>query len=167
MTAQMSEKLIYQSETLALCSQPLAYFLEMAAIPWKFKAPHTALWRGYVGTWRIEADRLYLVGLSGWTSETERAPSKQVGLGDLFPGYPDGVFAHWFTGELRCPRGGLLEYVRGGFSSGYEEDLFLQVRRGVLLGERVVQNGTAAPGAPKGYAIAAWTTLGKGGRNDR
>ena len=167
MTAQMSEKLIYQSETLALCSQPLAYFLEMAAIPWKFEAPHTALWRGYVGTWRIEADRLYLVGLSGWTSETEQTPSKQVGLGDLFPGYPDGVFAHWFTGELRCPRGGLLEYVRGGFSSAYEEDLFLQVRRGVLLGERVVQNGTAAPGASKGYAIAAWTTLGKGGRNDR
>lgn len=160
MTAQASEKLMYQGETLALCSQPLALFLGVAAIPWRFEAPSTALWRGYVGTWCIEADRLYLVGLSGWTKGHRQGSLNHVGLGDVFPGYPDGVFAHWFTGELRCPRGALLKYVHSGFASEYEEDLFLEVRRGVRLGERVVRNGVAAPGAPEKYSIAGFTTFG-------
>lgn len=83
---------------------------------------------------------------------------REVGLGHLFPEYPDGVFAHWYTGELRCPRGALLKYAHGGFLSVYEEDRFFLVQRGVAIGERVVQNGTAKPGAVHGYAIGAMTT---------
>jgi len=162
MTAQASEKLIYKGETLSLCSQPLGHFLEMAAIPWRFVAPSTALWRGYVGTWCVEGDRLYLAKLGGWVKEHELADRKQVGLDALFPDYPDGVFAHWFTGELRCPRGALVEYVHGGFLSTYEEDLFLRVQRGIVLDERVIRNGIAIPAAPEGYSLAAMTIVGKG-----
>jgi hypothetical protein len=83
-----------------------------------------------------------------------------AGMEKLFPGYLNGVFAHWYTGELRCPRGALLKYVHGGFHSVYEEDLFLRVQRGVLIDERIVRNGTAPPNAESGYLIKAWTTFG-------
>ncbi len=106
MTAQFSEHLIYQGKELTLCTQPLGPFLEFSGSTLKFEATCTALWRGYVGTWAIENDRLYLVKLSG--NVVTDGQEQEVGLEALFPGYPDGVFAHWFTGELRCPRGALL-----------------------------------------------------------
>ncbi|MFZ4711843.1 MAG: hypothetical protein ACOYMH_18585, partial [Zwartia sp.] len=65
-------------------------------------------------------------------------------LADVFPDYPNGVFAHWFTGELRCPQGERLRYVHRGFDSKYEKDLFITVRSGVVIGERLVVNGVAA-----------------------
>jgi len=55
----------------------------------------------------------------------------------------------------------LLNYVHGGFASTYEKDLFLQVRRGVVLQERVVVNGQGEPQAPQEYLLAGMTTFGK------
>ena len=71
------------------------------------------------------------------------------------------VFAHWFTGELRCPSGALLHYVHGGYGSTYESDLFLRVQRGVVLEERTVVNGQAEPDASKEYLLAGMTTYGR------
>lgn len=143
MTAQFSERLIYQGKELMLCSEPLGPFLEFSASTLKFQYPHTALWRGYVGTWRIENDRLYLIKLDGWVFADN--VTREVGLDALFPDYPDGVFAHWFAGELRCPIGAMLRYVHGGYGSTYENDLFIRVKQGVVLSERVVVNGKADP----------------------
>jgi hypothetical protein len=49
----------------------------------------SACWRGYQGTWEIRENRFYLAGLSG-------------GL-QLRPGEP--IFADWFSGVLRVPKG--------------------------------------------------------------
>lgn len=155
MTAQFAEHLIYQGKELALCAEPLGSFLESAASTLKFHADCTALWRGYIGTWSIENDRLYLVALKGSVLTDDKI--SEVGLEALFPDYPDGVFAHWFTGELRCPSGALLNYVHGGYASTYERDLFLRVQRGVVLEERIVVNGQAEPDASKEYRVALWT----------
>ena len=159
MTAQFAEKLLYQGQELTLCAEPLGPFLEFSGSTVKFCANCSALWRGYVGTWAIENDRLYLVKLSG--NVVTDGQEHEVGLEALFPGYPHGVFAHWFSGELRCPSGALLNYVHGGFASTYEKDLFLQVRRGVVLQERVVVNGQGEPQAPQEYLLAGMTTFGK------
>ena len=141
MTAQFSEKLIYQGQEHMLCSEPLGDFLKYSGSIVKFHGTNTALWRGYVGTWTIEADRLYLTGLRGHVLQDGKV--LEVGLDALFPAYPKGVFAHWFTGELRCPSGQQLKYVHGGFNSTYERDLFLRVQRGVVVDERNVVNGVA------------------------
>jgi len=158
MTAQFTETLLYQGEKLSLCTEPLAMYLETSNSRIKFDAEWTACWRGYQGTWAIEGDRLYLVKLEG-TSRTGAGWLKRS-LADLFPDYPDGVFAHWYTGELRCPRGKLLKYVHGGYASGYEQDLFIDVERGVVVGERSVVNGVAEEGASTGYTVAASTSTG-------
>jgi hypothetical protein len=143
MTAQTPENLIYQGEQLTVCTEPLARFPGIYPVQPPYEYPSTSLWRGYIGTWSIESDRLYLKALQRWRHEDGQLTV--VGLEDLFPGYPNGVFAHWFTGELRCPRGALLKYVHGGYLSKYEEDLFISVKRGVVIDERIVRNGTAAP----------------------
>ena len=143
MTAQFSEHLLFRGEKLSLCTEPLAEYLETGGNRIKFDAEWTACWRGYVGTWAIEGERLYLVKLSG-TSSTCAGLIKRT-LADLFPDYPDGVFAHWYTGELRCTKGQLLKYVHGGYASRYEQDLFIDVVRGVVVAERVVVNGVAEP----------------------
>lgn len=141
MTAQFSEHLLYQGQELTLCTTPLGPFLQFSGSALKFQYTSTALWRGYVGTWSIENDRLYLVRL--WGNVVTGGQEHDVGLEALFPDYPDGVFAHWFTGELRCPSGALLNYVHGGYASTYERDLFFRVWRGVILEERLVINGQA------------------------
>jgi hypothetical protein len=159
MTAQVPEKLLFEGEELDLCNEPLELFIEKTPTTVRFMSAHTALWRGYVGTWEIEEDRLYLKSLDA-TIEGEKG-YEEVGMERVFPEYPNGLFAHWFTGELRCPQGALVKYVHGGFGSVYEKDLFFKVKKGVVVDRRVVINGQAPPGAPKDYHIAALTTIAK------
>jgi hypothetical protein len=158
MTAQATEILLFEGEELSLCNEPLGPFIENNKMDFQFSAPHTALWRGYIGTWAIEHDRLYLKSLEG-TILSEKSGLEDVGLERIFPGFPDGVFAHWFSGELRCAQGALLKYVHGGFGSVYERDLFFKVKKGLVLDRRVVVNGKAEEGAPEGYHISALTTI--------
>lgn len=158
MTAQSSETLLLRGEKLSLCTEPLAEYLESSGNPIKFDAQWTSCWRGYGGTWTIEGNRLYLVKLKG-TSRTETGWVERS-LADLFPDYPDGVFAHWYTGELRCPKGKLLQYSHGGYASRYEQDLFIEMVRGEVVAERLVVNGIGEPDATEGYAIAASTSTG-------
>ena len=159
MTAQAAEILLYEGEELSLCNEPLELYIEKMPMKVRFMAPNTALWRGYVGTWAIEADRLYLKSIDA-TIEGEKG-YEEIGMGRVFPEYPNGLFAHWFTGELRCPQGALLKYVHGGFGSVYEKDLFFKLKKGVVVDRRVVINGQAPQGAPKDYHIAALTTIPK------
>jgi hypothetical protein len=136
MTAQVSEKLLYEGKSIFLFSEPLSLYLMQNQI--RFTSPHTANWRGYVGTWEIiEADgaeRLYLVGI-----EAHKDYETILTLPDLFPGF-DKVFAHWFTGELRCPQGSLVEYVHMGYASTYEYELFLEFKQGVLVHKYAIHN---------------------------
>ncbi len=160
MTAQASELLIHQGQELSLCETPLDDYLASSGRHIEFEATSTALWRGYVGTWEIINNRLYLVALSSCMLVDNK--HTDVALQDVFPQYPEGLFAHWYSGELRCPRGKLLNYVHGGYMSTYEEDLFINVQIGIVTGERVVVNGKAQEDAPQGYAVAASLHFGKG-----
>ena len=104
MTAQVSERLIYGGKEIPLFTNPLSLYLKNTGT--RFESPHTANWRGYVGTWEIleceGVERLYLVDLYAHKTYEEI-----LSLSDVFPGH-DKVFAHWFTGELRCPQGAQL-----------------------------------------------------------
>ena len=138
MTAQVSEKLIYHGKAIMMFTNPLGPYLQANNI--SFASPHTANWRGYVGTWEIKGseeagERLYLIEL-----KAHRSYEDIVGLEEIFPGFPNGVFAHWFSGEIRLPQGNLLKYVHGGYASQYEFDLFLEIKKGVVTNQRAVHN---------------------------
>ena len=160
MTAQAAEALIYKGERLSLCSTPLGTYLQTTPSSLRFCSTSTALWRGYVGTWTIEGGRLYLVKLRAYVDKDQRV--EEVDLSYLFPDYPDGVFAHWYTGELRCPMGGLLNYVHMGYGSKYEQDLFIEVESGIVLSERIETNGLGTGNGGTGYVLGVITTFGRG-----
>ena len=72
MTAQIPETLHFHGEKLSLCGCPLGSYLGLAGIQLEFRAPMTCLWRGYVGSWEIVDDRLYLIDLHGKLADAAR-----------------------------------------------------------------------------------------------
>lgn len=84
----------------------------------------TACWRQYIGTWKIQDEKFYLVTLSG----------KYKLIGD------EPIFADWFTGVLRIPKGKLLHYVHMGFGSVYEQEVHLKIEAGMVTASRTTDN---------------------------
>lgn len=82
----------------------------------------TACRRKYQGLWEIRDGYLYLLKLRG----------KYHVIGD------EPILASWFSGTLRVPQGALINYRHSGFSSEYEENIYLEIKDGKLLGQRVV-----------------------------
>ena len=127
MTAQISEILHYQGRKQRMCTEPLGDYFALAGIEPRFEVSCTALWRGYVGEWSVIEGRLYLIGITGTL-----AGDKPASLETFFPGFPDRVFAHWYSGQVRLPMGQQLEYVHGGYASTYEQDLLIDFDQGVV-----------------------------------
>lgn len=132
MTAQIHENLILDGEetSIAFCPPlPLGHPRLIEADdaeaarddPFVFS---TACWRRYVGTWEIKEGRFFLVSVRG----------KYRLLG------PDPLFADWFTGVLRIPKGKMLHYVHMGFASVYEQEVHIKIENGVVVASRVIDN---------------------------
>ena len=135
MTAQIGENLTYDGETYSMCSEPLGQFFSLGGKSPSFAAMHTACWRGYVGEWEVVDGRLYMVGLAGSLED-----GTEANLETVFPGFPDRVFAHWYSGTIRIPQGEMLEYAHMGYESTYERDLLLKFEKGCLTESSVRVN---------------------------
>jgi hypothetical protein len=160
MTAQISEKLLFEGEKHAMCTNPLGDYSALGGDLPRFASNCTALWRGYVGTWEIVNDRLYLIELSG-----ELESGQDADLETVFPGYGQRVFAHWYSGVIRLPQGKMLKYIHMGYSSTYERDLLLEFTKGVLISRRVKVNGVAEDeNAKEGYSVGAMTVFARESR---
>ncbi|MDB4516635.1 hypothetical protein N9089_03460 [Crocinitomicaceae bacterium] len=123
MTAQAHEKLIIDGEetSMAFCP-PIPE--DDPRIEYKPDGIMcSGCWRGYVGTWEIANGKFYLKDLSG---------DFQLAVGPLF--------AQWFSGVLRVPRGEMLHYVHMGFGSVYEEELHIKIEKGHVVKTRVLDN---------------------------
>lgn len=143
MTMQIPENLWYQGEEHCFRETPLKQFEEMGG-----KIPHSgilcsALWRGYVGTWEVRDDRFYLIGI-----DTTLFDGRGLVLNDYFPGFPDRVFAHWYTGTICVPQGEVIRTGRPMFFPTHEQDLFLTFERGRLIDRKIRVNGVANPNLP-------------------
>ena len=138
-----------------MCNNPLSDYFALSGVKAPFKFRSTALWRGYVGTWEIVDDRLYLVELKGTL-----AGGIEASVATIFPEFPNRVFAHWYTGTIRLPGGKLLRYVHGGYRSIYELDRLLEIEHGVLKNTQLRHNGTAPlESGAAGYQLGGMTVL--------
>ena len=163
MTAQFSERLHYNGEDLPMCTNPLSDYFAMGGVIPGFESNCTALWRGYVGSWEIVDDRLYLIGISG-TIEG----GVDASLATIFPDFPDRVLAHWYSGTIRIPQGKQLEYVHMGYGSTYERDVLLDLERGIVKKTRLRHNGKSEyETAPEGYEVGAMTVFARARSSDR
>lgn len=162
MTAQTEERLRYQGEDVAMCTNPLCEYFAMGGFNPRFEPESTALWRGYLGRWEIVDGRLYLVELHGTLED-----GTEASVATIFPDFPDRVFAHWYAGTIRIPQGKQLKYVHMGYGSTFERDLFLDLERGVVKNTRVRHNGTAeSDSAPESYEVGAMTVFPRAKNDD-
>ena len=135
MTAQSPEMLILDGQTHAVCAEPLARYLRSAGVDRIFRATNSACWRGYIGTWEVIDDRLYLAAIEGNLESGEMA-----NLETIFPNTTGPVFAHWYSGVLRIPQGEMFNYVHGGYESFFEKNLLLEFEAGLLISRHIKAN---------------------------
>ena len=113
MTVQIAEKLIYDGQTYELHTEPLRSYLYKHPIE-RISDTYivsTNCWRGYVGHWSIEDDKLYLVEL-----DCLEFPHRNA-LDKLFPGQKK-VFAEWFSGTISTTLDDMYMYFEFEFKKG-------------------------------------------------
>jgi hypothetical protein len=140
-TAQAPDYVIVDGERIALHTNPLSKWLEQhpGAMP-EPKFVSTGNWRGYVATFEVAGDRLWLRHVEvrePGPDDAEGRPTwvKTDLLRTLFPGDAP-VAADWYSGALVAPRGKLVEYVHMGYGSQYERYTVLSFRAGVVTARR-------------------------------
>ena len=129
MTTQIDEFVIINGNKGWMSSHPLIpkehpriYERSPQEVPSGFRT--TACRRGYLGTWEIRDDRIYLVRLSG-----------RLQLRGCTP-----VFADWVSEVLRVPMGEVLYELHGGPGAIHEKDLHIKVKNGVVVSFRTIKN---------------------------
>ncbi len=136
MCHQTGERITYDDKNLSMFSEPLeSYFSDEHPRP-NFYARLTSCYRGYVGSWKIEENRLYLLELDG--DIISECPSGEVkyrpiDLIDVLTASESPVFANWYSGELRIVDGKCTSYIHAGYLSSYETEIILNVEKGVVI----------------------------------
>ena len=130
-TGQIPDKIIYKGKEYMLYPIPMGiYFEKYPERRPKSEEESTDLWRGYVATFEITKNKLYLKDIrvldnGGWKSvRKEVFPRKRT------------VKVDWMTGLLEMPSGKLINYVHMGFSSSYEHYTILEMKKGKLVKEK-------------------------------
>jgi hypothetical protein len=154
MTAQIPDRIIVYGEAMPLCTTPLCAYFDLVGNKPALEPVSSALWRAYIATWEILGERLYLVGIEA----TFRA-GRYAMLDDFFPGFPERVFAHWYSGVLRIPQGALLQYAHAGFASQTERDLLIDVEAGMVIGRTTRVNGIADTEATVSSSADAFSAI--------
>lgn len=81
----------------------------------------TACWRGYIGTWEIQNDQLYLVDIAGCYQMIDSNP----------------IFADWVSGLIRVPQGKLVYSERSG-AKIYEQEIYLRIEQGKVIESTII-----------------------------
>lgn len=132
-TGQIPDFLIYQGDTLAIYSNPLEAYFEkkggraMGEIDFEKGSHCTALWRGYVGTWKIENDSLFLVSI-----ETDYCSNNPIEIDIANEFGSNRIFADWVSFEVINPFGKQIKYIHQGYESVYEYERGFEFVEGKL-----------------------------------
>lgn len=134
-TAQEPDKIIYHGKEYGLYSNPLQSFFEKNPdrLP-QNEVRSSALWRGYVATFEVIENELYVKDIQmqyrDTISKVHPFGWKSV-LNKVFPNKKERKL-DWFTGVLVIPHGKLVSYVHMGYASTYKKYKLLEMDQGVL-----------------------------------
>ena len=139
-TAQTPDKLIYNGKEYRLHSNPMeSYFEKFPDKRPKSEVMSTGLWRGYVATFEVKDDQLYLkdieIEISTKEKNNEYKYSWKSVLNEVFPSQ-ELIKIDWLTGLLVLPEGKVVNYVHMGYASTYEHYVLLEFENGNLKGEK-------------------------------
>lgn len=134
-TAQFPEIIHIGGNEHALNTNPLAAHLEHTGwTPPADAVISSANWRGYIASWEVKNDQLFLIDVTIRLHGTARGDYvKKSIIEDLFPSVSDGVIANWFSGALIVPQGEITHYVHMGYGSSYESYQVLRIESGQVI----------------------------------
>ena len=92
--------------------------------------------RGYVATWRVNGNKLYL--------ETLKTGSDKADFRDVLKDFKDSrgnIFASWFSGTVICGTGSLLYASGNGWDDLNETEVELIIKSGVVTASRFYSRG--------------------------
>lgn len=130
MTAQVCEHLILDGQCISMMSCPTIPEGHPRIVRKKPIGSCSACWRGYRGLWAIKDGLFYLHKLEGEFELLGKEP----------------LLADWFSGTLRVPRGRMLKYVHMGFESVFEEEVHIEIARGIAIESQIIQNSESVIG---------------------
>ena len=136
MAAQLPDKVILDGATQHLYSNPLEhYWIRLdKKRPLFYPLPNCR--RGYVATWVVKDNQLYLKDIDGNYEKTTLFFGKQAtrySLKTLFPKSGNRlVKANWFSGKLRVPQGKMTIYDED-YGSRFEQEIIITVDKGEIV----------------------------------
>jgi len=158
MTQQQQEILIYRGRIFNQLSRPLEQCGDGAGLDLLSSGGmcHSALHRGYRGTWELAQRSLWLVALHGATFDPEHRIVRRDECEHENERLPAPVHANWFTGELRIGRGKAQSV--GQYAIDWPYYRVFHVERGRVTGTVLVDNRAKfRAGVTKGRKI--WEIL--------
>jgi hypothetical protein len=139
-TAQYPDKIIYNKTEYKLHSNPLeSYFDKNPDKRPKGGLMSTALWRGYVATFEIRDNQLFLKDIEIQYRDTTNKDNYDYKWRSVLDAvFPDqkNIKIEWLTGLLVLPQGKVVNYVYMGYGSTYQRYILLELDKGDLKKEK-------------------------------
>ncbi len=154
MTAQLPNRICLNGSYHSLLSAPEQKFWDSLGRRPPFVPKSTANWSGYMNHWAVWDHMLYLTDIVGAVcrrnAEAGASPTswcrvghegacdvRATSLADLCEVPFGGIPADWYSGELRIPKGEVVDYVHAGLASEYERDRILEVINGKIVSQKI------------------------------
>ncbi len=139
-TAQYPDKIIYNGKEYSLHSNPLeSYFEKNPDKRPKGGIMSTALWRGYVATFEVRDNQLFLKDIEIEYQDTTSKESYNYKwrsvINEVFPDQKN-IKIDWLTGLLVIPHGKLVNYVHMGYGSTFKNYILLEIDKGDVKKEK-------------------------------
>lgn len=133
-TAQAPDKIIYNGKEYKLHSNPMeAYFQKFPEKKPKSEFVSSGLWRGYVATFEIAGNVLYLKDIEVMVRKSTKDKSFETDwksvLSEVVP-TGQKLKIDWLTGLLVVPYGEIVKYVHMGYGSTFENYILLEIEKG-------------------------------------
>ena len=125
MTIQASELIFFEGEKHSLINVPAMPDSIIQEKSQEFYVESSANWRGYVGTWEVKDDRLYLVDLSSVNYELVDNPP---------------IFADWISECLKIATGESNSRFDSFDIPIYETEMHLTIENGLVIKTKNIKN---------------------------
>ncbi|SFO24573.1 hypothetical protein SAMN05421741_12931 [Paenimyroides ummariense] len=133
-TSQAPDKIIFNDKEYSLLTNPLeAYFKINPEKRPKNTLSISSLWRGYVATFEIKNNRLYVskIEIVNFDKENDSMIASDI-ISDLFPSEADR-YLDCYSGILTICYGEIVDYVHMGYESAYENYILIEITAGNFI----------------------------------
>ncbi len=131
MTIQIKDRIYLDGKLYELLSTPLESFLEARFNMPKLRGRNSNCWRGYVASWRIRNNVLFLTGFQ------QVSPRIVFNTNEIITSTK--LVAEWYTGILRIPVGYVIHHYSNDVPL-HEKEIHIYVESGLVMNHEVIHN---------------------------